>query len=124
MTNLFRYACRPHQQAERMFVSNTALRGVQPQIRTATLSGVAAARAARYLTRPLTLVDAATGRSSLRTQFETPLMAMIVAVGLLLLVACTNIASLLVARVLAGCRELSVRMALGGSRGCSSPRAC
>jgi predicted permease len=65
----------------------------------------------------LTLDDAATGRSSLRSEFERPLIAMIVAVGLLLLVACTNIASLLVARVLARRRELTVRMALGGSRG-------
>ena len=56
-------------------------------------------RAARYLTNPLTLVPATTGKSSLRTQFETPLFAMVVAVGLLLLVACTNIASLMVARV-------------------------
>ena len=105
---------KPGQSLEQ---ANEALRAVQPQIRAATVSGVAPARAARYLTRPLTLVDAATGRSSLRSEFEKPLFAMIVAVGLLLLVACTNIASLLVARVLARRRELSVRMALGGSRG-------
>jgi putative ABC transport system permease protein len=97
--------------------ANAALRAVQPQIRAATVSGVAAIRAARYLTRPLTLEDAATGRSPLRSQFEKPLIAMIVAVGLLLLVACTNVASLLVARVLARRREFTVRIALGGSRG-------
>ena len=105
---------KPGQSLEQ---ANAALRGVQPQIRAATVSGVAPARAARYLRRPLTLVDAATGKSSLRSEFEKPLIAMIVAVGLLLLVACTNIASLFVARVLARRRELSVRMALGGSRG-------
>ena len=104
---------KPGQTLEQ---ANAALRGLQPQIRAATVSGVAPARAARYLTHPLTLVDAATGRSSLRSEFERPLIAMIVAVGLLLLVACTNIASLLVARALARRRELSVRMALGGSR--------
>lgn len=97
--------------------ANAALRGVQPLIRAATVGGVSPRRAARYLTRPLTLAEAATGRSSLRSEFEKPLIAMIAAVGLLLLVACTNIASLLVARVLARRRELTVRMALGGSRG-------
>lgn len=104
---------RPGQSLEQ---ANAALRGVQPQIRVATMSGISATRVARYLTRPLTLADAATGRSPLRSDFERPLVAMIVAVGLLLLVACTNIASLVVARVLARHRELSVRMALGGSR--------
>jgi predicted permease len=105
---------KPGQSVEQ---ANAALRGVQPQIRAATMNGIGAARAARYLTDPLTLEEAATGRSSLRAQFERPLIVMIVAVGLLLLVACTNIASLLVARVLARHRELSVRMALGGSWG-------
>ena len=103
--------------AQSLAQANAALRGVQPQIRAATMSGVAPGRVARYLTRPLTLEGAATGRSPLRARFERPLIAMIAAVGLLLLVACTNIASLLVARVLARHRELSVRMALGGSRG-------
>ncbi|MGH9162805.1 MAG: ABC transporter permease [Vicinamibacteraceae bacterium] len=105
---------KPGQSLEQ---ANATLRGVQPQIRAATVTGVVGARAARYLTNPLTLASATTGKSSLRTQFETPLFAMVVAVGLLLLVACTNIASLLVARALARRRELSVRMALGGSRG-------
>jgi putative ABC transport system permease protein len=104
---------KPGQNLEQ---ANAVLRGVQPQIRAATVTGVAGPRAARYLTRPLTLVPAATGKSSLRGEFETPLFAMVVAVGLLLLVACTNIASLLVARALARRRELGVRMALGGSR--------
>jgi putative ABC transport system permease protein len=96
--------------------ANAALRAVQPQIRAATVHGVPGPRAARYLDRPLTLAPAATGHSPLRSEFASPLFAMVLAVALLLLVACTNIASLFVARALARRQELSVRMALGGSR--------
>ena len=96
---------------------NTRYHAIVNEIEAPLQTGMSAARLEQFRAKPIEVTPGARGQSSIHEEAKAPLAMLFGVTGVVLLIACANIANLLLARSAARKGEMALRLSIGASRG-------